>query len=361
MGIQQRIDRLRQRMTEEKLDAFFTGSPENRNYLSGFTGSAGYLFITAKDASLATDFRYVEQAGQQSPLYSVVRISGKLDWFTQLVSDSGARRIGFEADNMTVSQHQSLKDALKSLESKPKLVSTNALVDQIRAVKDPEELTVMEEAIRIADKAMDSVTERMRPGMTELDVAWQMELAMRELGADAISFDTIVAAGPNGAKPHHHPTDRRIEKGEPVVIDMGAKYNWYCSDITRTVVLGKADDTFRKVYDTVLAAQETAEATVRAAMTGGDTDELARTVIAQAGHGEHFGHSLGHGIGLAVHEYPRVGPSAAGLLTDGMVFTIEPGIYLTGWGGVRIEDIVVLENGLARIITAAHKRDVVQV
>jgi Xaa-Pro aminopeptidase len=217
MGIQQRIDSLRQQMVKEKLDAFFTGSQENRNYLSGFTGSAGYLFVTAKDTTLATDFRYVEQAGQQSPLYSVVRISAGLDWFTQLVSGSGARRIGFEADKLTVAQHQSLKDALKTLESKPRLVPTNALVDQIRAVKDPEELAVLEEAVRIADKAMDGVTERMRPGMTELDVAWQMELAMRELGADAISFDTIVAAGPNGAKPHHHPTERRIEKGEPVV------------------------------------------------------------------------------------------------------------------------------------------------
>ena len=303
----------------------------------------------------------MEQAAQQSPLFQVIRINSGSGWFTQLISDSGVRRIGIEADKLTLEQYDLLKQSLHTASINAELVSTTALIDQIRAVKDSDELKVMEEAIRIADKAMDSVTERMHPGMTELDVAWQMELTMRELGADAISFDTIVAAGPNGAKPHHRPTSRTIEKGEPIVIDMGAKYNWYCSDITRTVILGKADATFRKVYDTVLAAQETAEATVRAAMTGGETDELARIVIDKAGHGEHFGHSLGHGIGLAVHEYPRVGPSASNPLTDGMVFTIEPGIYLTGWGGVRIEDIVVLENGLPRIITAAHKRDVINI
>ena len=361
MRVPDRIARLRGLMEGESLDAFLISSPENRAYLSGFVGTAGYLFITASDALLATDFRYVEQAGRQAPEYQVVRTGASLDWFAGLVSDSGARRIGIEASYLSVSVHQTLLEALKPLEPARGLVATTALVDQLRAVKEPEELTVLERAVAIADQAMDQVTERLRPGMTEREVAWQMELTMRELGADAISFDTIVASGPNGALPHHRPTDRPIAVGEPLVIDMGAKYQHYCSDITRTVVLGQPDETFRKVYDTVLAAQETAEATVRTAMSSGDTDQLARAVISNAGYGDHFGHGLGHGIGLAVHEYPRVSVNNASVLEDGMVFTIEPGIYLSGWGGVRIEDIVVLEQGVARILTGARKRDVVRV
>jgi Xaa-Pro aminopeptidase len=361
MGVPDRLARLRKLMEGESLDALLISSPENRAYLSGFVGTAGYLFITGADALLATDFRYVEQAGGQAPDYRVVRTSMGLDWFPGLVSDTGARRIGFEASHLSVSVFQSLLGLLKPLEPTPEMITASALLDQVRAVKEPEELEVMERAIAISDQAMDQVTERLRPGMTERDVAWQMELTMRELGADAISFDTIVAAGPNGALPHHRPTDRPIAAGEPLVIDMGARYQNYCSDITRTVVLGEPDEMFRKVYDTVLAAQETAEATVRAAMTCGEADALARTVIADAGYGEHFGHSLGHGIGLAVHEYPRVANTATAVLEDGVVFTIEPGIYLSGWGGVRIEDIVVLENGRARILTKARKHDVVLV
>jgi Xaa-Pro aminopeptidase len=359
MGFPQRIERLRQRMKDEGLNGFFISSSENRQYLSGFTGSAGYLLLTSADAILATDFRYTEQAGQQCPDYRVVRIGGTPGWFQEMVTDAGAERIGFEGTDMDVIMYQTLTDRLKELDPKPKLVATTSLADELRVVKEPEELAVLQQAVVIADTAMERVSERIRPGMTEKDVAWQMEMTMRELGADVISFDTIVAAGPHGAMAHHHPTDYAIQKGEPIVIDMGAKYNGYCSDMTRTFVLGKADAQFRKVYDIVLAAQETAEATVRSGMTGGDADDLARRVIEEAGYGETFGHSLGHGIGLAVHEFPRVGPNASGVLEDGMVFSVEPGIYLTGWGGVRIEDLVVLENGKARNLNHAHKRDVI--
>ena len=360
MGSSQRLERFRQRMQEEGLDAFLVTSPENRRYLSGFTGSAGYLYVTRSEAVLATDFRYTEQAALQSPEYRVVRVAGAMDWFTTLVADSSPNRIGIEANHATVSQHQTLVEAIKDLSTTPGLVGTSYLVDQVRAVKEPEELALLEHAVYLADAAMDQVSERIRPGMTEKQVAWQMELTMRELGAEAISFDTIVAAGPNGARPHHRASDYAIQKGDGIVIDMGAKYEGYCSDITRTYVLGEAGEVFRKVYDIVLAAQETAEATVQAGMTGGETDGLARKVIADAGYGETFGHSLGHGIGLAVHEFPRVGPNSAGVIEDGMVFSVEPGIYVTGWGGVRIEDLVVMENGRARVLSKAHKRDLIR-
>ncbi len=361
MSVQDRMERVRRRMVERELDALFVDSPENRLYLSGFRGTAGYLFITPSEAVLATDFRYVEQATGQAPDYRVLRIGGPLDWFKGLASDTGSRRIGMEADHLTVSLHRQLLETLKGLEPAPEMVPTTSLVDELRAVKEPEELAVLERAVEIADQAMEQVAEGMRPGMTELQVAWRLEVAMRELGAEAISFDTIVAAGPNAALPHHRPTERPIGLGESVVIDMGARYQGYCSDISRTVVLGKGDDTFRQVYDTVLAAQETASATVRTGMTGGELHELAHMIIGDAGYRENFGHSLGHGIGLAVHEHPRVGPNSPTVLEEGFVFTVEPGIYLSGWGGVRIEDMVVMENGHARVLTAAHKRDLVPV
>ena len=362
MSNQDRIDRLRKGMAEESLDAFLVTSAENRHYFSGFRGSAGYLWITKDDAMLATDFRYTEQAALQAPDFRIVRISGGLGWLKDAVRGAGAQRIGFEAGDMAVGTFNSIRDATKGMRPKRELVPTTSLADEIRAVKEPGEVLVLTEAILIADRAMEAVGAKLKPGLTERDVAWMLEREMREGGADALSFDTIVASGPNGAKPHHKPTDRKLEKGDGITIDMGALYQGYCSDITRTFVLGQADPKFREVYDTVLAAMETAEATAIAGMTGQEVDGLARKVIEDAGYGEAFGHSLGHGIGVAVHEFPRVGPmSGKQIIEDGMVFSVEPGIYLTGWGGVRIEDLVVMENGHPRVLTTAHKRDLVEI
>jgi Xaa-Pro aminopeptidase len=355
-----RIERLRAAMIDKQLDAFLLSSPENRTYYSGFRGSAGYLWITPTDAMLATDFRYTEQAAIQATDYRVVRIAGGLDWFEEALADSGVRRIGIEDSAMTVSFYNSLKGKLEKRDPTPELITTEGIASQLRAVKEPEELAVIQRAIDLADQAMDAISEQLRPGLTEREVAWMLEKHMRENGADALSFETIIASGPNGAKAHHHPSERKLEMGDGVVIDMGALYDGYCSDITRTFVLGKASDQFRKIYDIVLAAQEIAEATARAGMTGTDVDGLARAVISKAGYGDDFGHSLGHGIGIAVHEMPGVGPNSPGAIEDGMVFSVEPGIYLTGWGGVRIEDLVVMENGSPRVLTHAHKRDVVE-
>lgn len=360
-----RIARLRARMAEDELDAMLILNTEralskNVAYYSGFRGTHGYLWITPDDAVLATDSRYTEQAAQQAPDFRVVRITGESDWFSEAVSASGARRIGFEDESVTMAAHRALSAKLAALDPAPELAPTGGMADQLRALKEPQEIALLERAIELADQAIESVGAGLRPGMTERDVSWDIERTMRELGADGISFATIVASGPNGAKAHHMPTERRLEAGDGVVIDMGALYEGYCSDITRTFVLGKASDQFRQVYDTVLAAQETAEATAAAGMTGAEVDGLARAVIAEAGYGDYFGHSLGHGIGLAVHELPGVGPGSQGPIEDGMVFSVEPGIYLSGWGGVRIEDLVVMENGRPRVLTKAHKRDVVE-
>ena len=357
MSMAARLERTREALQEHELDAMLISSPENRRYLSGFTGTAGYLMITEGAAVLATDFRYVEQAGQQAAGFRVERIGGKFDWLPKLASKLKASRLGLEAQDVSVATHSELKKAISEAEGESglTLIETQDIVDKLRATKYQEELELVARATEIADEAFQEVAPAIEPGVAERDVAWQLEKAMRERGAEALSFDIIVGAGPNGALPHHLAGEQVIREGDAVVIDMGARYSGYCSDLTRTIVVGEPDETFRRVYETVLRAQIVAEESVRSGMTGAEVDELARGIIKEAGHGDNFGHSLGHGVGLAVHEFPRVGPNSTDVLEDGMALTIEPGIYLSGWGGVRIEDIVVMENGRATVLSSAPK------
>ena len=354
-----RLEKVRGKLEEAGLDALLVSTPENRRYLSGFTGSAGYLVITKDAAVLATDFRYIEQGGQQAPEFRVLRISGAFKWLPELTTELGVRRVGFEAANLSVSTYKTITDAFKEADqgNGVEITATSGLVEPLRALKDAEELELITRAVDIADEAFLEVSSTIEVGETERSVAWRLEKAMRERGAEAISFESIVAAGPNAALPHHRADDTPITAGVPVVLDFGARYEGYCSDMTRTICLGEPDETFRVIYDTVLGAQLTASATIREGMTAGEADGIARSIIEKAGHGEEFGHSLGHGIGLAVHEEPRVGPNAEWPLQDDTVFTIEPGIYIPGWGGVRIEDTVIMENGSVRSLTKSHKRE----
>ncbi len=358
----QRLNNLRDSLKERKLHGILVSAPENRRYLSGFTGSAGYLLITRDDAVLATDFRYIEQAGHEAPDFRVVRIGPGNDWFPHLLAETHVTKLGFESEDMTVAFFQRLRQTLKdSTELGPRkvrLVGVTGLMESLRACKDQDEMQLLERAIDIGDQAMNAVGPTIRAGQTEREVAWRLEVAMRDLGADGLAFDIIVASGPNGALPHHRAGDRAIREGEPIVIDMGARYQGYCSDLTRTLIVGTPDDTFRRIYDTVLGAQLTAIATIQVGMTGTEADALARKVIEEAGHGDHFGHGLGHGVGLAVHEHPRVGPSGQDVLKEGMVFSIEPGIYISGWGGVRIEDLVALDKSGVRTLSKAIKVDI---
>ena len=258
---------------------------------------------------------------------------------------------------MTVASYNNLIDAIKgdSALGDVSFVPAPGLAENQRIIKDHEELQMLQLAIDAADKAMDQVTPAITPGMTEKEVAWRLETAMRDFGADTISFDTIVAAGPNGAMAHHQPTDYVIKQNDPIVIDMGAKVAGYCSDLSRSIAVGEPDETFNKIYDTVLGAQLTAINAVKVGMTGEETDNLSREVIAQAGYGDNFGHSLGHGVGLEIHENPRVGPRSPDVLELNTVFTVEPGIYLSGWGGIRIEDIVILREDGAVPLSKAKK------
>lgn len=351
-----RLHKLRGKFAENEIDAIFITQSENRRYLSGFDGTAGYLMIAEKRAVLATDFRYTEQAKTEALDFEILQIAGDIaDWFPGLVRDAGIKRLGFEAANVSFEFHRQLSDALKKKKVLARLVPVNGLVESLRAVKEEGEIELIRKAAAITDTAFESVEDNIKAGMTEMQVSWELEKALRENGSQALPFEIIVASGTQAALPHAKPSDRIINDGEPVMIDMGARYEGYASDLTRTICVGVPDDTFKKVYRTVLDAQMAAMSIIKAGMTGHQADSSAREIIKKAGYGEAFGHSLGHGVGLAAHEPPRLGPGSDETLTEGMVFTVEPGIYLSGWGGVRIEDTVVMERGKVRVLSQARK------
>jgi Xaa-Pro aminopeptidase len=358
LKIKNRIKRLVEKLGEKDIEGILIAQPENRRYLSGFNGSAGFLFITAKDCILATDSRYTVQAKSQAPDYELRTISGDTDkWFPQVIGELGIERLGFEAEHTPFSQHRRWCDILNKGKPGLRLIPTDGVVESLRALKEPEEIELMSQAAEIADAAMDYIRGKLRVGMTELEAAWEIEKFMREKGSQAIPFEIIVGSGPNATLPHATPSARAIKESEPMVIDIGARVEGYGSDLSRTFCLGAPDETFRKVYDTVLAARDTAMAIIKEGMSGGEADQIVRTVIEEGGYGPNFGHGLGHGVGLAPHEPPRLGPNSTDKLSNDMVFTIEPGIYLEGWGGVRIEDMVVMEGGKIKQISQAETRN----
>jgi len=351
-----RLEKLRQKLTEKEIDGFFVSQPENRYYLSGFDGSAGYLLITPRDAVMATDFRYREQATIQASDYQIFQITGNMsDWFPRLTDELNLSRLGFEAGNITFATYQQLSDILNKAHSQLELVPVDGLIESLRAIKEPEEIELITSAAEITDKAVEYIENVVHAGMTEAELAWIIEKFLRENGSQTMPFEAIIASGPNSALPHAKPSQRQFSPGEPIVIDIGARVGGYASDLTRTICLGTPGDTFQKVYDIVLGAQLTAIALIKEGMTGQEADSLARVVIAEAGYSEAFGHALGHGVGLAPHEEPRLGPNSNDLLASGMVFTVEPGIYLAGWGGVRIEDLVIMEKGEIKVLSKAPK------
>ncbi|GAB4440668.1 MAG: Xaa-Pro peptidase family protein [Anaerolineae bacterium] len=354
-----RLEKFRQLMAEQKIDGFLVTQPENRRYLSGFTGSSGILIITPERQAVATDSRYYEQVRQQCPDWELIEagydfVGNMLETLRQF--ELGARRVGFEPGHINVSTLNSWERALKG---RLVLVDTEGFVEVLRMRKDQTEVASIRKAIAVADEALVHVTQWMKPGMTERQVAWEIESYMRTHGADAVSFEPIVASGPNSAMPHARPTERVLQAGEPITMDFGCIVEGYCSDLTRTVCLGEPADTkYLEVWHTVLKAQEVAEDGARVGMTGEQIDKLARDVIAEAGFGDYFGHGLGHGVGLAIHEGPRFSFTYPHEVPVGAIMTIEPGIYIPGWGGVRIEDMAwVRPNGL-EILTAAPKEPV---
>jgi Xaa-Pro aminopeptidase len=357
MSMAGRIVGLRGKLDEKGFDALLVSHPQNRRYLSGFTGSAGYLLVTGEEAVIATDFRYFEQAAQQASGFRLhpITASPAETWLPGLLAGLGGKKVGIEAEHLPYAAYKRFAKTVADLPQaeRPRLVATTGLVEELRAIKEPGELAAIQVAVDLGDAAFAHLSERLEPGWSERQAAWEIERYVREHGGEAVSFETIVAGGAWGALPHAFPRDHKLQAGEAVVIDMGVRLDGYCSDLTRTVFLGEPDDQFRRVYDIVLGAQLAALELIAAGMTGEEAHLLGERIIAEAG--ESFEHGLGHGVGLEVHEAPRLGRGSSDVLADGMVMTIEPGIYIKGWGGVRIEDLAVMENGRLRALTSAPK------
>jgi Xaa-Pro aminopeptidase len=352
MGTKSRIEALRAGLEAAGLEAMLVASGCNRRYLSGFTGTAGALLFTPRGQYLLTDFRYMTQAPAQAVDYQVVEHApDMMDTVKALLAEAGVTRLGFEERHVSYADWSSWSKALAPVE----LVPAGDLPEKLRAKKDEEEIAVIREAARLADAAYAHILHFVRPGVTELDLAAELESFMRKNGASGPSFDTIVASGERSAMPHGVASGRKLQSGEFVTFDFGALYQGYCSDLTRTIVVGEATDRHREIYGIVLEAQEHALANIRPGMTGREADALTRDVITRYGYGEFFGHGTGHGIGLEIHEAPRLSQRSDTVLEPGMVVTVEPGIYIPGFGGVRIEDdVVVTESGI-HVLTSSPK------
>ena len=352
----QRLQNLRNKLLPDGPDGLLIGSSPNRRYLSGFRGSAGWLLITSSEAYLSVDFRYVEQAKQEAAGFEILHISGDLPvWLPGLIAKLGISQLGIEADHVAYSTYQTIVQLAKTAGPPFKLLPVKNMVESLRMVKDEDEIAAIEKACKIADDAIQGLAAHLEAGVSEKQVAWDLESLLRQQGSEALPFEIIVASGPNAALPHAQPSERLISEGETVIIDFGARYGGYCSDMTRTFMIGEQTEKFNTVYNIVLGAQMTALSVVEKRVSGRSADALARGMIENAGYGQFFGHGLGHGVGLETHELPRIGTMSDDILEENMVFTVEPGIYLPGWGGVRIEDTVTLTDGKLRTLTHASK------
>jgi Xaa-Pro aminopeptidase len=356
LDVAPRLGRLRDRFADAGLDALLVTKRENVRYLAGFTGSAGVLLVTPDDALFVTDGRYTERSKEELGAAGVdARIEIGLTASAQLETLVGAvakgARLGLEDQTVTWAQQREYADAFVNVE----LVPAGALVEALRRVKDAGEIDRIRRACAIADEAFQALLPRLAEGLTERAFALELEFAMRERGASGNSFDPIIASGPNGAKPHHMPSDRVIQRNEMVVCDFGCIVDGYCSDMTRTVSVGDPGPDARRVYDVVLESQQAGRALVAADVACADVDHASRAVIADAGWADAFSHSTGHGVGLEIHEAPRVSSIASDTLLVGDVVTVEPGVYLPGIGGVRIEDTVVVGAQGAEPLTLTPK------
>jgi len=353
-----RIEGVRQAIKERGIQCLLVSSRDNVRYLVGFAGSAGWVLVSETDIVLATDARYIEQVRRDLGASCARLADAGLNAFTvSYVATCETAVLGFEAEHLSYAGVKTLENAIELCGSRCEVRPTDGIVEGLRAVKDDGELTAMARAASLADGALDYVRTIIRCGMTERQLAWEIERWMREHGSGPVPFGIIVASGPNAALPHATPGERPFAPGEPIVIDLGATWGGYCSDLTRTLFLQRMCSPFDAVYRTVLAAHEAALHRARTGMRMAEVDELARSVIREAGLADYFTHGLGHGVGLEVHERPAVSSRSTELLLDGMVYTIEPGVYLPGQGGVRIEDTVVMRDGMPQSFAHSGKED----
>ena len=361
-----RLEKLRAQLDELQLDALIVSHNADQRYLTGFSGHADFdsVMVVAKNAAcVITDFRYKQIAEAESGMPVTMTERGKLELpqaLANFAQENTLRDIGFESQHVTVYRLGEWQKALRKVGAK--LKPTADVIKTLRAWKDEDEIEKIRAAVKLTDDTFSYLRQTIRAGMTEKQIAWMIEAYMREHGAERMAFDPIVASGPNAALPHAEPTSRQVREGEPITIDMGAQLDGYNSDMTRTITLGHATEKFNEIYRIVLKAQLAVEKKARVGMNGKQIDRLARRIIDKAGYEKEFGHGTGHGVGRVVHEFPRAGKTfKKDKFEPNMLLTVEPGIYIPDWGGVRIEDLVVFrENGL-EILTQSTKAPLIPI
>ncbi len=362
MGFRQRLDILREVLAAEGLDGLVVSRPENRYYLSGYTAedydlveSSGILFVGLRRALLATDGRYAEQALEEAQRCEVYVYGPGEGWLEEVLSNLDTKRLGFEALHLTYGRFLKISQALENMGSGGELAPTDNLIENLRAIKGAGEIEAIRASLALTERVMARLRGELSGGLTETDAARLVETLMREEGATRAAFPPIVASGTRSSQPHAGPTDSPIQEATPVVVDIGAKLNRYCSDMARTFYLGTPPDRFKRVYAAVREAQVAATGAVRPGVTGREVDSVTRGVLESRGFGEYFSHSTGHGVGLNVHEQPTLGPKSETVLAPGMVVTVEPGVYLPGEFGVRLENMVLVTED--RVETLNHLED----
>lgn len=334
----------------KEVDAILFFSPENLRYLTGYSGGEGALYVEEDRAFLLVDFRYLEEAQGEAKDCEVLLLKGGMKGLKDFLLRRGRKRIALEGRAITLAGFREL------LDTDIQFLSFAQELDPLRAVKTPWEVEHIREAVRVAEEAFSEVLELVRPGVSEGDIALELEYKLRKKGSEGVPFPIIVLSGPRTSLPHGIPTKRLLEEGEPVLFDFGARIAGYCSDETRTLFLGDPPEELKKIHRIVLEAHDRALEAVRPNVPFREVDAIARRVIEEAGYGDYFGHSTGHGVGLAVHEFPSLSPEAEGTLEEGMVVTVEPGIYIPGLGGVRIEDLCLVTRDGPEVLTTL-KRD----
>ncbi|MDO4680430.1 MAG: aminopeptidase P family protein [Aerococcus sp.] len=337
--MEKRVEALRRAMEEEGIGAYYVTNPYNCRYLSGFTGSEGWLVVTLTAAYLITDFRYQEQAGIESPDFTLMLYGRDKEYQTRIavvdaiVKEHQVQHLGYEEEQMTVAEYDDLENATDAL-----LMPESGMIELLRETKDESEIQLIKTACDIADKAFTHILEYIEPGMSEIQIANELDFTMRGMGASGVSFDTIVASGWRSAMPHGVASEKTVQKGELITLDYGCYYKGYVSDMTRTIALGVVDHQLEEIYQIVLKANTLVREQARPGLLGMDLEHIARDYIASAGYNKEFGHSLGHSIGLEIHEAPNANLRSHDQFQVNQLITDEPGIYIEGLGGVRIED-----------------------
>lgn len=353
MNRSEAISKLLEVMKSSEICATLVSSSASIRYYSGFTGSSAMLLILSDKKYLITDFRYIEQANAESPLFEVIDAPGEkaLEFLVSVITEFELKKIWFEEEHISYKMYRQISEKLTDAE----LISANGHISKVRIVKSDYEISCMRKAAYIADKCFTHIQSIIKPRITEIEIATEIEFYLKRNHNAKTSFDVIVASGENAALPHAQPSGRLITTKDSVVLDFGSVVEGYCSDMTRTVIMEDSDGELFKIYRIVLEAQEKALKAIKSGVTGKEIDFLAREYITEQGYGKHFGHGLGHGVGLNIHEEPRLSEKSIDILEEGMIVTVEPGIYLPGLGGVRIEDMVLVTKDGIDNLTSSYK------